>query len=62
MEMKVYMLVYNYRWGYDDHGTEVLGCFKERYHAELAAHWLNDSRNLFDIPHEDFDVEEMRVV
>ena len=56
------MLVYSYRWGYEDHGTEVLGCFQERYHAELAAYWLNDSRNLFDIPHEDFDVEEMRVV
>ena len=62
MEMKVYMLVYSYRWGYEEHGTEVLGCFKERYHAELAAYWLNDNRWQHDIPHEDFDVEEMRVV
>lgn len=62
MEMKIYMLMYSYRWGYEDYGEEVLGCFKDLYHAELAAYWLNDSRASYNIPHEGFDVEEMQVV
>lgn len=60
--MKVYMLMYSYRWGYEEHGEEVWGCFKDLYHAELAAHWLNDIREPYNIPHEGFDVEEMQVV
>ena len=62
MEMKIYMLMYSYRWGYEEHGEEVWGCFKDLYHAELAAHWLNDIRESYNIPHEGFDVEEMQVV
>ena len=62
MEMKIYMLMYSYSWDYGDYGEEVLGCFKDRYHAELAAYWLNDSRKCYNVPYEDFYVEEMRVV
>lgn len=58
----IYTLVYSYRWGYEDHGTELWGCFKDRYHAELAAYWLNEERSHYNIPREDFDVEEERLV
>ena len=62
MEMKVYLLTYGFRRGYEDRGNGVWGCFKDRYHAELAAYWLNDIRPHYNIPHEEFDVEGMQVV
>lgn len=62
MEMKVYLLTYEFRRGYEDRGNGVRGCFKDRYHAELAAYWLNDIRSHYNIPHEGFDVEGMQVV
>lgn len=60
--MKVYLLTYGFRRGYEDRGNGVWGCFKDRYHAELAAYWLNDIRSHYNIPHEEFDVEGMQVV
>lgn len=62
MEIKVYLLTYGFRRGYEGRGNEVWGCFKARYHAELATYWLNDIRSHYNIPHEEFDVEEIQVV
>lgn len=60
--MKVYAVMYKYHWSYEDHGTEIIACFKDLYHAELMAHELNGHRDARYSVDEEFGVEEIQIV
>lgn len=59
--LKIYLLIYSYRWGYEDHGTNILAAYRDLHEAEAAALRLNEERNSWDQPHEDYYVEEVNV-
>lgn len=60
--MNIYVLTENWRWSHEDHGTEVIGCFKDSYHAELAAHCLSAALDPWDEHHINYDVEELIII
>lgn len=58
----IYVLSYDYCWGYEDRGSEVLNCFCSEEQAEQAAYWLNEERADWDKMHESYNVYEVNLV
>lgn len=60
--MNIYVLTENWCWGHEDHGTEIIGCFEDLYHADLAAYYLRAALSPRDKHHIDYDVEELVII